>query len=241
MRAFDDDHFTRHDAGLDHPVIAEPGIRGDFAVRGLAFRIDDVDRALALQFLHCLLRDADRVEFLQRREDHAHELACAQQPFGIGHLHAHLQRAAFRVHRRIDEIQLAAGLVFAAIGELQAERRQLGIAFAGIAFQLALQFQQFLLANREIDVNRIDRIQRRQQRGRRIDEAARLDQRLADYAVARRAYRRVFEIEFRRFNLGFRGVFIGRVGGFPRDCGIEILLADRLVGQQRPDAVEILL
>ena len=152
-----------------------------------------------------------------------------------------MQGTGFWIDCGIDKIDLAGEFVLAAVGQTQPERRQSAQAVIRVAVELALQLQQLQFANGEVDINRIHRIQGRQQRGRRIDQTARLDQRLADHAVARRADGGVFEVEFGATHLGPRGFLGGGINGFLRHRRIEILLTQGALLDQRAHAFELLL
>ena len=159
----------------------------------------------------------------------------------IGHLHTHLQGAGFRIDCGVDKIDLAGEFVFAAVGQTQPERWQSAHTVIRVAVELALQLQQLQFADGEVHINRIHRVQGRQQRGRRVNQTARLDQRLADHAVARRADSGVFKVEFSATHLGPRGLLGGGINRFPGHRRIKILLTQSALLDQRTHAFELLL
>ena len=90
----------------------------------LSLGADDVHRLGALQLLHRLLRNADRVRAVELGNDDPHEQARPQQALGIGQRDAHLQRAAPLVERGVDEVEPPDRRVLGAVGEPDAEARR---------------------------------------------------------------------------------------------------------------------
>ena len=106
---------------------------------------------------------------------------------------------------------------------------------------LALQFEHALLAQAEVHVHRIDRVDRRQQRLVGRDEPADLELRTAERAVDRRVELGVAEVEFGGLERGARSLDRGPVGVALGDRGIKLLLADGVNRRQRLNAREIAL
>src|SRR5690349_23849449 len=84
-RALDHHALARRQAACHHPLVAQPVARDDRACLGLAVGANDKDGLGALQLLHRLLRDADRLAGIEDRHPHAHEEARPQDALGIGH------------------------------------------------------------------------------------------------------------------------------------------------------------
>src|SRR5260221_5895000 len=143
------------EAARDHPLVAEAMAGHDLPRLDLVALGDDKHRLGSLQLLHRLLRDADRLRAVERRDDDAHEQPRAQQALRIGQRDAHLQRAALLVERRVDEIEPPRHRVLRAVRQADAERRRL----IGTATRL-LHFQQPLLADGEVHPHRVARVQR---------------------------------------------------------------------------------
>src|SRR5712691_5279187 len=92
-------------AARDHPVVADTVAGDDLSRLGFVARCDHVHRLQSLQFLHRLLRDADRAGTFERSDADPYEQARPQEAIGIGHRDTHLQRSALLIHRGIDEAE----------------------------------------------------------------------------------------------------------------------------------------
>src|SRR5712664_3346919 len=90
-------------AARHHPVVADAVAGDDLPRLDLVARGDHVHRLQSLQFLHRLLRDADRVGTFERGDANPYEKAWPQKAIWIGHRDTHLQGSALLIHRGIDK------------------------------------------------------------------------------------------------------------------------------------------
>ena len=235
QQAGDDDAVFRLDAGCDHPQFADQLADLDRALLDDVVLAGDEHIAPALVAADGAIRNQQHVRLFDKRHADADEIARQQLPVGVGQDGADGERAGRRSdgRRRIVERPLVriAGLVLQADfdGDL------LQILRGDPAFgHVGADAQHVLLADVEIDVDRIELDDRRKRRGAGAPTSS-PDRHLprGDDAVERRLDLRIAEIELGLLDIGRRLLLLGRVGIALGRRLVEILLrGDDLLGDQ---------
>lgn len=175
----------------------EPRAKTDRFGGDAAILADHVDDAFVLVGSDCLVRDENRSIGIRAFDFHTPEQAGLQDEFGVRKAGAHPHRAGLVVDPVLGEIELAFERRLVGVGDRDEHRDG-----AGPFLQRAAAFprrprigKQPALVDIEIEIDRIERDDRRQYRLVRLDEIARGDEPPVDAAAQRRGDGGVIEIE----------------------------------------------